>query len=186
MSASARTGEVVLLDADAAVVGSMDKLEAHRRPTRHLAFSVVLFADDGRVLLQRRADGKYHFAGRWSNTCCSHPRPGEPLRAAGRRRTREELGLDPGPLEVRGAFWYTAHDAASGLAEHEYDIVLVGRADGVAPDPDPAEVGATMLVAPGELRAAIAARPDEHTPWLGQVLDVALGDATPVAVDVPH
>lgn len=179
-------GEVVLLDADARVVGRMDKLAAHRSPTPHLAFSVLLSADDGRVLVQRRAAGKYHFAGRWSNTCCSHPRPGEPLRAAGRRRTREELGIDPGPLEVHGAFWYTAHDAGSGLAEHEYDVVLVGRLDGAVPDPDPDEVAATALVDPDELRGAIAARPDDHTPWLVQVLDVALGDPTPVAVDVPH
>jgi isopentenyl-diphosphate delta-isomerase len=171
---------------DTGQVGSMDKLEAHRRPTRHLAFSVMLFADDGRVLLQRRADGKYHFAGRWSNTCCSHPRPGEGVRDAARRRTREELGLEVGDLEVRGAFWYVARDDVSGLAEHEYDVVVVGRVDGAVPDPDPDEVGATMLIAPDELRAAIAARPDDHTPWLARVLDIATGDGTPVAVDVPH
>lgn len=182
-------GEVVVLDADAGVVGRMDKLDAHRRSTRHLAFSVLLFANDGRVLLQRRAAGKYHFAGRWSNTCCSHPRPGEPLRAAGRRRTREELGLDPGPLEVHGAFWYQAHDAGSGLTEHEYDVVLVGRLDGAVPDRDridPTEVDAIRLIAPEEVRAACAGSPHSFTPWLLQVLDVATGPPGPIAVDVPH
>lgn len=180
---------VVLLDADAAVIGSMDKLAAHQRPTRHLAFSVVLFGDDGRVLLQRRAAGKHHFAGRWSNTCCSHPRPGEPLRAAGRRRTREELGFDPGPLEVRGAFWYEARDPVSDLVEHEYDVVLVGRLVAAALDHDrfdPAEVEASALTTPDAVRAALAADPLSFTPWLPQVLDVATGRPTPIAADVPH
>ncbi|HSJ45365.1 MAG TPA: isopentenyl-diphosphate Delta-isomerase [Euzebyales bacterium] len=180
---------VVLLRADAAVIGSMDKLAAHQRATRHLAFSVVLFASDGRVLLQRRAASKYHFAGRWSNTCCSHPRPGEPLRAAGRRRTREELGFDPGPLEVRGAFWYEARDPASGLVEHEYDVVLVGGVDTAALDRDRfdrADIEATALNALDAVRAACAESPRDFTPWLPDVLDIATGRPRPIAVDVPY
>ena len=180
---------VVLLDADAAVIGSMDKLAAHQRSMRHLAFSVVLFAGDGRVLLQRRAAGKYHFARRWSNTCCSHPRPGEPLRAAGRRRTREELGFDPGPVEVQGGFWYEARDPASALVEHEYDVVLVGAFDDGAVDRegfDPAEVEATALMTVDAVRRACAEAPDDHTPWLPRVLDIATGRPGPIAVDVPY
>jgi isopentenyl-diphosphate delta-isomerase len=179
---------VVLLDADAAVIGSMDKLAAHQRSTRHLAFSVVLVTDDGRVLLQRRARAKYHFAGRWSNTCCSHPRPGEPVRAAGRRRTREELGFDPGPLEVRGAFWYEAPDPVSGLVEHEYDVVLLGGFDGDALDPrqcDPAEVEATALTTLDAVRGAWTAEPDAYTPWLPRVLDLATGAPRQIVLDVP-
>lgn len=173
--------EVVVLDEDLTVVGTMDKLEAHRRPTRHLAFSVVLTDDAGRVLLQRRAMGKYHFAGRWSNSCCSHPRPGEPVAEAGRRRVREELGVDCGPLTVHGARWYVARDPVSGLAEHEYDVVLLGPAG--APqdhDPDPAEVDGVDLVAPDALRAVLADAPERYTPWLPLVLDVAAGPPTPV------
>lgn len=170
---------VVLLDADGAVVGSMDKLAAHQRSTRHLAFSVMLYAADGLVVLQRRADAKHHFAGRWSNACCSHPRPGEPVVSAGQRRVREELGVDCGALSVQGAFWYEARDPASGLVEHEYDVVLVGRVD--APlDPDPAEVAAVERMPPGALRAALAADPQRFTPWLPQVLDLAQAPPTPV------
>lgn len=181
MVGGAAGDEVVVLDEDLTVVGAMDKLEAHRGPTRHLAFSVVLFDQRGRLLLQRRAQGKYHFAGRWSNTCCSHPRPGEPVRAAGRRRTREELGFDPGPLEVHGAFEYTARDPESDLAEHEYDIVLLGDA-GSSDDhhPDPAEVDGLRLVAPGALRAALADEPGRFTPWLPRVLDVVAAPRSPV------
>jgi len=179
---------VVLLDTDAGIIGSMDKLAAHQRSTRHLAFSVVLVTGDGRVLLQRRSRAKYHFARRWSNTCCSHPRPGEPVRAAGRRRTREELGFDPGPLEVQGAFWYEAHDPVSGLVEHEYDVVLVGGFDGDAIDRhqcDPAEVEATALMTPDAVRRAWTTTPDDYTPWLPRVLDLATGAPQQVALDVP-
>ncbi|HSK96139.1 MAG TPA: isopentenyl-diphosphate Delta-isomerase, partial [Euzebyales bacterium] len=136
---------VVVLDDDAEVVGQMDKLAAHARPpTPHLAFSVVLLDHTGATLLQRRANAKYHFAGRWSNACCSHPRPGEPLRREARRRIAAELHVDCDPLEVRGAFWYRADDPVSGLAEHEYDVVLVGRFRGVV-RPDPAEVSDIAL-----------------------------------------
>jgi isopentenyl-diphosphate delta-isomerase len=179
-------GQVVLLDADAGVVGAMDKLAAHERAARHLAFSVVLQGDDGGILLQRRAAAKYHFPGRWSNTCCSHPRPDEPVTAAARRRVREELGVDAGPLRVLGAFWYRADDPVSGLVEHEYDVVLVGRAGPLtsyAPDPD--EIDGLRFVQPAELRAALAARPRQYTPWLAQVLDVTERGGAPVATGIP-
>jgi isopentenyl-diphosphate delta-isomerase len=179
-------GEVVLLDADAGVIGAMDKLAAHRGGRRHLAFSVVLRADDGAILLQRRARAKYHFAGRWSNACCSHPRPGESVAAAATRRVREELGVVPGPLTVRGAFWYRADDPASGLVEHEYDVVLSGRAAALTVyAPDPAEVDDLRFEHPAELRAALDRQPRQFTPWLARVLDVVDGGGAPVAADIP-
>lgn len=176
---------VVVLDPAAGIVGETDKLSAHRPPpTRHLAFSVALFDATGATLLQRRAAGKYSFAGRWSNTCCSHPRPGEPVRVAARRRLGEELGLDIGPLEVRGAFWYRAEDPASGLAEHEYDIVLVGRIRGPI-RPDPAEASEVALRQPDELLAEYRDDDARFTPWLPSVLRTALGPPRPVAPGVP-
>jgi isopentenyl-diphosphate delta-isomerase len=176
---------VVVLDEAAAVVGEMDKLAAHGQPpTPHLAFSVVLFDTTGAVLLQRRAAAKYHFAGRWSNTCCSHPRPGEPLRQAARRRIAEELAVRCDTLDVRGAFWYRAEDPASGLAEYEYDVVLIGRTDDVA-RPNPAEASAVALRAPDDVLAACVHDPESYTPWLPMVLKTALGPAQRIAVDVP-
>lgn len=176
---------VVVLDAAATVVGEMDKLAAHSRPpTPHLAFSVVLFDAAGATLLQRRAAAKYHFAGRWSNACCSHPRPGEPLRQAARRRIAEELGIRCDTLEVRGAFWYRAEDPASGLAEHEYDVVLIGQTDHV-PRPNPVEACDVALRTPEDVLEACVQDPASYTPWLPMVLETALGPPQGIAGGVP-
>jgi isopentenyl-diphosphate Delta-isomerase len=154
----------------------MDKLDAHRAPgTLHRAFSVFLFDPCGRLLLQRRSAEKYHFRGRWSNTCCSHPRPGESAPAAGRRRLGEELALDV-PLVDAGAFVYQAADPHSGLVEREYDHVLVGWVDPDAtePAPDPAEVEDIRWVGAGALRAALERQPLRFTPWLPLALPLAV------------
>ena len=37
--------------------------------------------------------GKYHNGGLWTNTCCSHPLPGEDVLAAANRRLLEEMGF---------------------------------------------------------------------------------------------
>ena len=39
----------------------------------HRAFSVFLFDDQKRLLLQQRASEKITFPDMWTNTCCSHP-----------------------------------------------------------------------------------------------------------------
>lgn len=164
-------GEVVLLDDAGAPIGVASKLDAHRHPgALHLAFSVVVFTPDGQVILQRRSAGKYHFAGRWSNTCCSHPGPGEPVIEAAARRLAEEMGLVC-PLEEVGSFRYEAADPVSGLVERELDVVVVGTCED-RPAPDPAEVAEVRLVTLAALRADLADRPDYYTPWLAEVLGV--------------
>lgn len=171
-------GEVVLVDEAGAEVGVMGKLEAHRPPgLLHLAFSVVVFTPDGRVILQRRASAKYHFAGLWSNTCCSHPQPGEPVQEAAARRLADEMGLAC-PLEQVGSFRYEATDPVSGLVERELDVVLVGMS-GDEPVPDPSEVAEVGLVSLEALRADLAARPDRYTPWFASVLTVVERGASP-------
>ncbi|HRV31587.1 MAG TPA: isopentenyl-diphosphate delta-isomerase, partial [Kiritimatiellia bacterium] len=87
--------QVILVDEADREIGSMEKVAAHKNGgTRHRAFSVFVFDEQGRWLLQQRAAGKYHFAGLWTNACCSHPRPGETTEAAAHRRLVEELGFD--------------------------------------------------------------------------------------------
>ncbi len=162
---------IVVDDADRAI-GTEEKLAAHQPPgILHRALSVFLFDSTGRVLVQQRALTKHHFRGRWSNTCCTHPRPSEDVVAAGVRRLREEMGVRAS-LAQAGTFTYHAVDAASGLVEHELDHVLVGRFDG-HPTPDPAEVHAWRWMEVSRLRRELAASPDRYTPWVEAALALA-------------
>ena len=153
---------VVLVDERDAEVGTLEKQRAHAEGRLHRALSVFVLDREGRILIHRRAGAKYHSGGRWTNTCCSHPRPGEPVEEAARRRLREEMGIDCA-LEPAFAFVYRA-EVGGGLVEHEYDHVFVGRWEG-APSPDPGEVEAWAWARPDEVLACMDADPDAYTPW---------------------
>lgn len=116
--------EVILVTKEDLAIGSMEKLEAHQKGLLHRAFSVLVFNDNGDLLLQRRAFGKYHSEGLWTNTCCSHPSPGEKNLEAAHRRLKEEMGFD---CDLEEAFHFIYHTPLdNNLIEHELDHVLVG------------------------------------------------------------
>lgn len=153
---------VVLVDENDGEVGTLEKQRAHAEGRLHRALSVFLFNSRGEMLLQRRAAAKYHSGGLWTNTCCSHPRPGEAVDQAARRRLREEMGIDC-PLEPAFEFTYRAQ-VGPGLVEHEYDHVFLGRYDG-EPAPSGDEVEAWRWVPVDALAEEVAAAPERFTPW---------------------
>lgn len=166
------TEQVIVVDGADHAVGVAGKLEAHRDGDLHRAFSILVFNAEGELLLQRRADSKYHFASRWSNTCCGHPRPGETTPMAAGRRLKEEFGIRV-PLTERDELVYRAEDAGTGLIEHEYLHIFHGVYAG-DPRPDPTEIGAWRWMAPAAIRRALRLQPDWFTPWfhilVGRVL----------------
>lgn len=164
---SAPEEQVVVVDADNRAIGTSPKLMAHQQGLLHRAFSVFLVNGAGDILMQRRAASKYHSAGLWSNTCCGHPRPGEPVGLAARRRLGEEMGIDCEltPLDL---FHYRA-DVGHGLIENEIDQLFVGVFDGV-PRPSPDEVSEWRYIAPRTLAAAVASRPEDFSAWLPMAL----------------
>ncbi|MFC4607229.1 isopentenyl-diphosphate Delta-isomerase [Streptomyces maoxianensis] len=160
-----------LVDEHGNTIGTAEKLSAHQAPGQlHRAFSVFLFDEHGRLLLQRRALGKYHSPGVWSNTCCGHPFPGEAPFAAAARRTHEELGVSPSLLAEAGTVRYNHPDPDSGLVEQEYNHLFVGLVQ-APPRPDPEEVGETVFVTPKELMDRHAEAP--FSAWFLTVLDAA-------------
>ncbi|MEU8953088.1 isopentenyl-diphosphate Delta-isomerase [Streptomyces sp. NPDC048518] len=173
-SSSNGTGEAILLelvDEDGRTIGTAEKLSAHQAPGQlHRAFSVFLFDEQGRLLLQQRALGKYHSPGVWSNTCCGHPYPGEAPFAAAARRTYEELGVSPSLLAEAGTVRYNHPDPESGLVEQEYNHLFVGMVQS-ALSADPAEIGATAFVTAAEL--AERHDRDPFSAWFMTVLDAA-------------
>lgn len=158
---------VALVDEYDREIGSEEKLAVHKRGTLHRAVSVFVFNNDEELLLQRRAATKYHSGGRWSNTCCGHPRPGESPDAAARRRLREEMGFEC-PLEPAFTFVYRA-ELENGLREHEYDHVFVGWFDGI-PEPDAAEVADWRWERVDRVRTDQQQHPDAYTVWFGILL----------------
>ena len=163
------TEQVILVDENDNPIGSAEKLRAHQEGLCHRAFSVFVFYN-GLLLLQQRAKGKYHSPGLWTNTCCSHPRPGEDVIEAGQRRLQEEMGLEVA-LTVVGRFHYIAH-FNNGLTENEVDYVLVGNVHQPLITPNKTEVAAYRWVSLAELHKELTDSPEKFTPWLMQALEI--------------
>lgn len=167
------TDLVVLLDERSRPVGTAPRLEVHTADTPlHLAYSLYLLDEEGRLLLTRRALGKRTWPGVWTNTCCGHPRPDEAVLDAVRRRTAEELGVDPGePAVALPDFRYRAVDA-SGVVEHEVCPVHVAvLPSGTALRPDPAEVAETSWVPWPQVRRLVADAPALVSPWMAMQVE---------------
>ena len=131
------TDTVLLVDKNDTIIGTEEKLKAHQEGKLHRCFSIFVFNAQGELLLQRRAIGKYHSEGLWSNTCCSHQKPGEEENITVHQRLKEEMGFD---CELKKAFVFSYKKTfANGLTEHEIDHVFIGTWNGT-PKPDPAEV----------------------------------------------
>lgn len=161
---------VVRLGANGSADVPVDRAMAHTAPgVLHLAVSVqVVDAATGRWLLQRRAATKPVFADRWSNTCCTHPVPGEDPAGAARRRLRQETGLVVGDLLPAGSFTYRAVDSSSGFVEHEHDFVFVAVGDAGAVEPDPDEIS-ELAVLPYDHAIGVL-ESDAGAPWAAAVL----------------
>jgi len=158
--------EVILVDEEDHPVGRREKLAAHVSGELHRAFSVFLFDADGRWLLQRRHPDKYHSGGLWTNTCCSHPAPGEKTSAAATDRLRWEMGI-AAPLDAAFQFLYRA-EFDNQLIEHELDHVFTGRFDG-DPVPNPTEVSEWRWLGTEEMLSEMDAHPERFTYWFRMV-----------------
>ncbi len=159
---NAKEPQVLVVDEKDRPKGEMDKMEAHRKGVLHRAFSVLLFDGQGRLLLQQRASGKYHSGGLWSNTCCSHPLPGESVEEAAARRLREEMGIDA-PLDKLFSTRYFL-EVGNGMIEHELNHVLFGISD-QEPDPDSEEAMDRHSVTREEVDQELQSCPERFTEW---------------------
>lgn len=154
--------EVILVDENDQMVGTLEKMEAHVKGLLHRAFSVFVFNDKGAMLLQQRALDKYHCGGLWTNACCSHPLPGESNSQAAERRLQEELGFTTQVEEIFD-FTYRA-EFSNGLTEYEFDHVFVANYDGPM-DLNPKEVKECSYLSLDEITDMLVTHPNRFTPW---------------------
>jgi isopentenyl-diphosphate Delta-isomerase len=163
---------LILVDERNRRVGLGEKLDVHRRGQLHRAFSIFLADGAGRVLLQKRALGKYHSGGLWANTCCGHPRFDERTRAAAGRRLGEELGMAAVLSHAFRARYETPLD--HGLIENELVYVYLGRLE-AEPVPNPLEASETRLMTLDDLSDDARRRPETYAYWLRHYLRNHLG-----------
>ena len=161
---------VVLLDETGSARGSAAKATVHHAQTPlHLAFSAYVFNAAGQFLLTRRAESKHTWPGVWTNTCCGHPLPGEPIPLSVRRRLRQELGIGAAKLVlVLPGFRYQAR-MANGVLENEICPVYAAYSD-EAPAPDPAEVAEARWVDWAQFCAGVRAGRQPVSPWCAMQL----------------
>lgn len=163
--------QVILVDTEDTAIGVMEKLAAHQEGLLHRAFSVFIFNSNGELLMQQRALEKYHSAGEWTNTCCSHPRPNELTLVAAKRRLREEMGMD---CELTYGFKFLYKAAfTNDLIEHEFDHVFFGESD-ETPIINSEEVASFKYVKLAELHQDIIENPNDYTVWLKLCFDKVL------------
>lgn len=155
--------QVILVDREDVPLGIIGKMEAHELGLLHRAFSVFIFNSKGELLLQQRAFDKYHSAGKWTNTCCSHPRPFEDIHAAANRRLKEEMGMAC-VLNYGFNFVYKAV-FSNKLTEYEYDHVFFGDTDEL-PLLNPSEVASYKYMNLAELEEDLQINPHLYTAWL--------------------
>lgn len=153
----------------------IEKLAAHREGARHLAISVFLFSGE-HLLVQQRADGKYHSGGLWANTCCSHPHWGESMVDCAHRRLYEELGI-AARMKRTTILDYDA-DVGGGLREVEQVHLFHGEVDreNLVLKPNPEEVAATDWLTLAELRRRMQANPERFSAWFKLYLSGAVGE----------
>jgi isopentenyl-diphosphate Delta-isomerase len=160
--------EVILVDRSDKQIGIEEKLKAHQEGKLHRAFSVFIFNSKKELLLQKRAEGKYHSSGLWTNTCCSHPRPGKDIKEEAEARLKEEMGIIC-KLEEKFSFIYKVK-FENNLYEHEFDHVFFGKYNGLV-KPRKEEVSSYKWVSLKELEKEINKNPEKYTFWLKECIE---------------
>lgn len=162
--------QIILVNMFGQEIGEVSKMEAHRKPMLHRAFSIFLFHGD-EMLIQKRNRKKYHSGGLWTNACCSHPRKGESLEIAIHRRLREELGMDC-KLEKMGEFvYYSKYE--DNLYEYEYDYIFAGQYEGDI-FPNQNEIEDVKWINISELNMLLQEKPEIFTTWFFEAYFIVL------------
>ena len=159
---------VVLVDSNDNEIGTMEKNEAHLEGRLHRAVSVFVFNTKTQLLLQQRSHTKYHSGRLWTNTSCSHPRPGEPVLDAAKRRLFVEMGIKC-ELTVAYSFVYKAV-LDNNMTEYEFDHVFIGICD-EQPVPNPLEVADWKYIDTSDLATEIKEHPELYTEWFKICID---------------
>ncbi len=155
--------QVILVDENDNEIGLEEKMTAHVNPAKlHRAFSIFILNDKEQLLIQKRGNEKKTWPGYWSNSCCSHPGPNEPIVLAAQRRLKEELGFWC-DLKFLFKFQYQAK-FNKWWGEHELDHVFSGKYNGLV-HPNPREIDDFSFVDIETISQDMDRSSNKYTPW---------------------
>ena len=163
---------MILVDENDHVLGEIAKMKAHQESLLHRAVSVFVFNTDGKMLLQKRAETKYHSPALWTNAACTHPQPGEENSAAAIRRLEEGMGISVREAEKIFDFKYKA-TLDQGLTEYEYDHVFMIVTDAL-PNLNPEEVMDYRYIDVNTLKTDVQKNSHKYTAWFKIIIDRAI------------
>lgn len=170
-----KKASVILIDNNDNEIGRCDKLKAHELGLLHRAFSIFIFRKRNnqlQLLIHQRHHKKYHCGGLWTNTCCSHPFPGEKTKTAAKRRLLEEIGIQT-ELKYVGKFHYIAK-LNNNLIENECDHIYIGFFNEDKINFNKNEISNIAWVPLAILAKEIVKEPQKYTPWFTEALGIAI------------
>ncbi len=159
---------LILVDANDVELGFLDKTSCHDGGgVLHRAFSAFVFDDRGRVLIQKRSANKRLWPSYWSNSCCSHPRRGEAMGQAVRRRLNDELGIGWRQVPDLQFLYKFQYQASFGDVGSERELCWVFRAQLRGElMVNTTEIDDWAWIEPQALTCRLAQQADDFTPWL--------------------
>lgn len=164
-----RQTNILLVDENDSITGFGEKLEVHKQGLLHRAFSIFVLNAENYLLLQKRADTKYHSPGMWTNTCCSHQSMDEDNDEFIHTRLREEMGID---CQLTYLFKHTYRaEFPNNMIEHEIDYIYLGHYNG-SPKPNPEEVSDWRWEHCDILYDDIVANPDQYSYWFKEIFPI--------------
>ncbi len=157
---------VILVDENDNPIGTEEKVKCHLPNGKlHRAFTVLLFDNDGKIVLTRRAKEKMLWPSNWDGTFASHPRESETYVSSGERRMPEELGIE-GKLDYLYKFEYHVSYKDIG-SENEICGTLIGI---INKDSEPKEIEGEIdeikWISAKELLLELKINPQIYCPWM--------------------
>ncbi len=135
----------VVVDEDDNILGHQTRTQCHQdKSLIHRAIGIVIFNQNGQILLQKRSQAKDTFPGFYTISCSGHVSRGQSYQEAAQRELKEELGIQL-PLKFSKKF--------ITREEKETEMNVLFKAESQGPfSPNQDEVDYVKFCSPEEIR----------------------------------
>ncbi len=177
----------ILVDEEDNILGKDTKINCHLGEGKlHRAFSILLFNNSGKLLIQKRASEKITFPSIWANSCCSHPlhidsevNGIDGAKTAAKRKMEQELGIESEQIKLEELKYITKMvykaRADEKWVEHEIDYIFAIKCD-LDINPNKIEIEETKYVNLEELETLFSDKEAKIGPWFRLIKENFLND----------